>query len=97
MASHKYVIPYFKYWRSEPSGEYLGWGKVAVRKASTEATSPKLLAYRSCMAREMHGKTFKNLKEVQESFKSTAGRCKVEAAKEKTVPKPAAIVSLVPA
>jgi len=65
----------FKYKRESPKTPFLGWGHIAVRKATTEATSPRLLRYRSCIAGEMSGKSFPNLKAVQEAFRAAAKRC----------------------
>lgn len=79
-----------KYKREHPKTPYLGWGTYAVRKLTTIATSPRLLAYRSCIAREM--KTFKEtatkegktltLKDIQEHFKTVAQKCAKEAAEK---------------
>jgi len=67
--------PMFKYEREPPKTPYLGWGKTAIRKVTTVATSPRLLKFRSCIAAEMSGKDFANLKEVQEHFRRTAKEC----------------------
>ena len=76
MARRKVVLtPMFKYERSTPKTPFLGWGKFAVRKATTVATSPKLLKYRGCIAGGMSGKKFDNLKAVQEAFRSLAHSC----------------------
>jgi len=72
------TTPMFKYRRRAPKSPFLGWGYVATRKATTEATSPRLLKYRSCIAAEMSGKKFSNLKEVQEAFRSAAHKCKAK-------------------
>ncbi len=66
---------YFKYKRKAPATPFLGWGYTAVRKASTEATSPRLLKYRSCVAGKMSGKTG-TLKDIQEAFRASAHACK---------------------
>jgi len=77
MARRKVVVtPMFKYTREAPKTPFLGWGYTAIRKESTEATSPRLLKYRSCVAGELKGKTFANLKEVQEAFRAAAHKCK---------------------
>jgi len=65
----------FKYRRRSPKTPFLGWGHIAVRKATTEATSPRLLKYRSCIAGEMAGKKYDNLKAVQEAFRRAAKAC----------------------
>jgi len=70
------TTPMFKYRRKAPSSPFLGWGYVAVRKATTEATSERLLKYRSCIASKLAGKSFSNLKEVQEAFREAAHECK---------------------
>ena len=66
----------FKYKRKTPESPFLGWGNIAVRKATTEATSPRLLKYRSCIASKLAGKSYTNLKEVQEAFRAAAHACK---------------------
>ena len=81
----------FRYRRSAPRTPFLGWGYTAVRKASTVATSPRLLSYRSCMAGALAGKKYANLKDIQTAFKTTAPTCKVEAASKKTVLKTAGL------
>ena len=76
MARTKVITtPMFKYKRSAPKSPFLGWGYVAVRKESTEATSPRLLKYRSCVAGKMKGASG-NLKEIQERFREAAHQCK---------------------
>jgi hypothetical protein len=76
MASHKVPIPQFTYWRATPKTPFLNWGKYATRKATTMATSKKLLGYRGCVAGQMAGKSYSNLKEVQEAFRAVAHACK---------------------
>lgn len=85
MARRKVIaVEMMKYERSTPKTPFLGWGRIATRKLTTVASSPRLLAYRACIAREMSGKKFANLKEVQETFRSTAKKCAEEAkAKER--------------
>jgi len=79
MARRKVVVtPMFKYKREAPKSEFLGWGYTAIRKESTEATSPRLLKYRSCVAGQLKGKTFGSLKEVQEAFREAAHKCKAQ-------------------
>lgn len=80
--------PMFKYRRSAPSTPFLGWGYTAIRKESTEATSPKLLAYRSCMAGGMSGKSG-TLEVIQTAFRELAHSCKSKVAGTKTVLKTA--------
>ena len=77
----------FKYRREAPKTPFLGWGYTAIRKATTEATSPRLLAYRACIAGKLAGKDFANLKEVQETFRSVAKECAAEARSKPTIPK----------
>lgn len=67
--------PMFKYRRAAPATEFLGWGFTAIRKESTEATSPKLLAYRSCVAGVMGGASG-SLKDIQTKFREAAHSCK---------------------
>lgn len=76
--------PMFKYRRSAPKTPFLGWGFTAIRKESTEASSPKLLAYRSCVAGAMSGASG-TLKDIQEKFRETAHSCKSKVAGVKTV------------
>lgn len=77
MARRKVIpVDMMRYERDAPKTPYLGWGKFAVRKTTTRATSPVLLKYRSCVAGEMAGKTYANLKAVQESFRAAAHTCK---------------------
>jgi hypothetical protein len=78
----------FKYRRSAPKTPFLGWGYLAIRKSRTTATSPRLLAYRSCMAGSLAGKKYANLKDIQTAFKTTAPTCASEAAKKPTRLKP---------
>jgi len=66
----------FEYEREAPDTPFLGWGRRAIRKASTKATSPTLLNYRSCIAGKMSGKDYDDLKDVQKSFKEAAHECK---------------------
>ncbi|MEM1659460.1 MAG: hypothetical protein QXK94_10550 [Candidatus Jordarchaeales archaeon] len=88
MARRKVVtVEMMKYERTPPKTPYLAWGKYAIRKLTTIAESPRLLAYRNCIAREMTGKKFANLKEVQETFKEIAKKCAEEAKKEEAKPK----------
>lgn len=76
MARRKVITgDYFKYKRSAPKSPFIGWGYIAIRKASTEATSPRLLKYRSCVAGKMSGKSG-NLKDIQEAFIAAAHACK---------------------
>lgn len=76
MARTKVVTtPMFKYKRSAPKGEFIGWGFTAIRKATTEATSPRLLKFRSCVAGAMKGKSG-SLKDIQEAFRGAAHACK---------------------
>jgi len=76
MARNKVVTtPMFEYEREAPDSPYLGWGKRATRKASTKATSKRLLNYRGCVAGKMAGKSFSNLKEVQKAFRKAAHEC----------------------
>lgn len=77
--------PMFKYYRKAPKTPFLGWGFKAVRKETTEASSPKLLAYRSCVAGEMSGKSG-TLKDIQEAFRATAHSCKAKVAGVATIP-----------
>lgn len=71
--------PMFKYRRSAPATEFLGWGFTAIRKETTEATSPKLLAYRSCVAGSMAGASG-SLKDIQTKFRESAHSCKAKVA-----------------
>ena len=73
------TTPMFKYKRRAPKTPFLGWGYTAIRKATTEATSPRLLKYRSCIAGALAGKSYANLKAVQEAFKAAAPTCAAKA------------------
>ena len=80
MARRKVITtPMFKYRREAPKSPFLGWGYVATRKATTEATSPRLLKYRSCIAGVMSGK-HGTLKDIQTAFREAAKKCAAEAA-----------------
>lgn len=79
MARRKVVTtPMMEIERKSPKSPYLGWGKTQVRKLTTEATSPKLLKYRSCVAGELAGQKFPDLKSVQEAFRRAAHECKAK-------------------
>jgi len=76
MSRHKVVVAeMMKVERATPKTPFLGWGKFAIRKLSTVATSPGLRKYRGCVAGAMAGKSYANLKEVQEAFRSAAHAC----------------------
>ena len=90
MARRKVIpTPMMEYERSAPKTPYLGWGKRAIRKLTTKATSPRLLKYRECIAGSLGGNTYTNLKEVQEAFREAAHTCAKKVAGEKShgVPK----------
>jgi len=74
----------FTYKRSKPDSPYLGWGRQATRKESTKATSPRLLAYRKCIASQLNGQTYDNLRGIQQAFRTAAGNCARQAASEET-------------
>jgi len=84
--SKKITTPYFKYKRATPANLGGGvWNPIAVRKVTTEATSPRLLSYRACVASGMKaakeglaGKKFATIKAVQDAFKSVAAACKAK-------------------
>lgn len=76
--------PMFKYKRSAPKTPFIGWGYTAIRKESTEATSPKLLAYRSCVAGAMSGASG-TLADIQTRFRESAHSCKSKVSGIKTV------------
>lgn len=78
------VTPMFKYRRAAPKTPFLGWGFTAIRKESTEATSPKLLGYRSCVAGVMVGKRG-TLEAIQTAFREAAHACKAKVAGMPTV------------
>lgn len=86
MARHNVlVVPMMRYYRSTPKSPFLGWGNWATRKVTTRAMSPRLLAYRACIAAQLGGKKFANLKEVQETFKRVAPECARQAASKPTI------------
>jgi hypothetical protein len=76
-----------RYRRRAPKTAFLGWGYEAVRKIRTVARSPRLLAYRSCMAGALAGKKG-TLKDIQTAFKTQAPTCAKEAAGKPTILKP---------
>lgn len=88
------VMPMYKYYRKAPKSEFLGWGFVATRKVTSVAASPKLLAYRSCVAGKLSGKKFANLKAIQEEFKKVADECSKAVATKRTERKKAKVFSL---
>lgn len=69
------TTPMYTYTRKAPTGEFLGWGSRATRKATNEISSPKLIAHQNCMARLLSGKTG-SLKTVQENFQKATAACK---------------------
>lgn len=69
------TTPMYTYTRKAPSGEFLGWGSKATRKATNDITSPGLIAHNNCMARLLTGKTG-SLKTVQENFQKATKACK---------------------
>jgi hypothetical protein len=79
MARHKVVAAeMMRVERKTPKSPYLGWGRFATRKLHTYATSPKLLKYRGCLGGSLSGKSYANLKEVQEAFRNAAHACKLK-------------------
>ncbi len=68
----------FKVKRKAPNKPCLGWGPIAVRKETTEATSPRLLSYRACMAGHMAGSSG-SLMDIQKKFRETAHACSASA------------------
>ena len=56
------------------------FGAKQVRKVHTEATSPRLLKYRGCIASEIAGKKFPNYMAVREAFRAAAKKCAAEVA-----------------
>lgn len=47
-----------------------------VRKIHTEATSPRLLKYRACIAEALKGQKYADYKAVREAFRTAAHKCK---------------------
>lgn len=78
------TTPMFKYRRAAPKTPFLGWGFTAIRKETTEATSPKLLAYRGCVAGAMSGARG-TLEAIQTKFRESAHACKAKVAGVATV------------
>ncbi|MHA1827082.1 MAG: hypothetical protein ACTSX6_00390 [Candidatus Heimdallarchaeaceae archaeon] len=79
MVSKKIVTPHFKYKRATPAKLDGGvWGAIAVRKATTEAQSSRLLAYRACIASERKGKKYASIGESQRAFAEIAHKCKAK-------------------
>lgn len=66
------------YERKAPKTPFRGWGYTATRKLHTRATSPRLLKYRGCVASELTGKSFPDLKGVQDAFEAAAHACKAK-------------------
>ena len=54
------------------------FGGQQVRKVTTEATSPRLLKYRACIAESLAGKSYPDYMAVREAFKEAAHKCKAE-------------------
>lgn len=71
------TTPMFKYRRSAPKGPFLGWGFTAIRKETTEASSPRLLKYRGCVAGAMRG-AHGTLEAIQTKFRDAAHACKAK-------------------
>lgn len=61
--------------RDSPNTEFLGWGRVQVRKAKNHIKSDKLKKYHSCIAGKMAGASG-SLKDIQEKFRASAKACK---------------------
>jgi hypothetical protein len=81
MARHKVVsVEMMKVSRATPKTPFIGWGKYAIRKLTTVASSPELLKYRGCIAGALAGKSYANLAEVQGAFRSAAHACKAKLA-----------------
>jgi len=72
---HVVTVPMMEVKRSAPKSPFIGWGYKQVRKTTTEATSERLLRFRSCIAGEMSGRDYANLREVQEAFRKAAKKC----------------------
>jgi hypothetical protein len=79
MARHKVeVTPMYRYERSAPRSEFLGWGKWAIRKTTNIVRDPRLVKINNCMAAQLGGKKFSNLKAVQEAFRAARkGPCAI--------------------
>jgi len=51
------------------------FGGRQVRKITTNATSPRLLKYRGCIATAMQGKKYSNYEAVRNAFREAAKTC----------------------
>lgn len=58
------------------------FGGKQIRKVHTEATSPVLLSYRSCIAGKLAGKKFPDYMAVREAFRAAAKECAARKVKE---------------
>lgn len=63
------------------------FGEQQIRMKNTYATSPRLLAYRQCVASQLIGKNFGNLGAVQQAFREAANHCKEQVKDKAKAPK----------
>ena len=66
--------------RTEKVGD-AKWNEFQRRMPTAFATSPKLVAYRACVAEKLTGKKPGSLKAAQEAFAAAAKACKAEVEK----------------
>ena len=64
------------------------WNPIQHRVPTTQAESPKLLAYRKCVQKKLKGSKPGSLKAAQEQFKRIAAECKAEVAGIPSAEKP---------
>jgi len=61
------------------NGKYTGrFGMLAARKDRAKARSPRLLAFRSCIASRLAGKDYKDLADIQANFIAASVICSHE-------------------
>jgi hypothetical protein len=81
MARHNVIATeMMKYERKPKAGTDLGggnFGRVATRKLTTRAMSPRLLKYRGCVAGKLQGQSYGTLGAVQSAFRDAAHACKM--------------------
>lgn len=79
MARHNVIATEMMKYERKPKKDLGGgnFGRIATRKLTTRATSPRLLKYRGCVAGKLQGQNFGTLGAVQNAFKAAAAACKL--------------------
>ncbi|MEM4066122.1 MAG: hypothetical protein QXV17_04595 [Candidatus Micrarchaeaceae archaeon] len=92
-----YIVPFETVIRS-PSEKTKGaaFGTTQVRRLSAHAISPRLLAYRACIAKQLRGSHPGSLAGIQQSFASVAKSCAAQARSLPTARKPRMSESAIP-